>query len=939
MHIFTAISKFVFTALLLILVTTPSVAGVKSANANFPQWTGKARIAGVEVYAGMSESDVAAILDRLIAQNVSVVNADSSFSLYTPKDQFDEELEFIKRFVGSAHQRGLRVVWYYPVLRVLTQNGKTGVRSMYQDHPDWVQQGLGQKPSVFYGGDENVHWLDKDMESAWMTIQSPYTEYLIDRLAQIAKAGVDGLWLDAPLLSDIETQWADTNPYAISKFKSDTGLDVPKEENWDDPVWRRWIAWRSEETTQFLKRIAAEIHKIAPMSAVIVENVTIDNNNATLLALDGVTMKAWNDVIQVWEIDAVSDSRAMENAKLDDWIIFILMNKFANAASGVKPSWVFSYGYGIDDAELAQAVALSTGNHPYETRIPEMATTVDDAFRSRSYEWIKTNLPQLFESKSEANIGVLFSRHSRDHMGQGLGSGLYATWQSDDPLWWTTEKQDSIYSQTYLAEYRGIAKWLSQSHIPFDIIVSPDEDELKHYKFVIAPALTAVSADDFHKLRNYAEGGGQLIITGEAPLSLNAFGDEQLLSSLLGSNLPKPTKTDKVSILKLNDGALTFLKQSVGADYIKNGGKEGVEKLRGLLGKLESPVQVTSNAPIHVELKRHRETMLLHLINIPDGSGVSGLKSAAVKIDWHLPESSCQPHISRSSLTEEEKDLDFDRKGDDVRFAVQIDRHAMLQLACHTIQKQRSNHQPVAQDDILKGVINRPLLIHPSDLTGNDGDLDEDPLKVRIVPAQNRLRGDLIPNTDGNWLYRPPKDFAGAQTFAYEIDDGHGGKDQAAVKIEIGPEILTAYPGKLEVEVGKADSKSLTNLTKVDDKTLDIVSAPDEIYLATKWIVHTPVQNPSHIQKLVFEYSGQYSHDGVTQTILIYNHAKKKWDEIDAREVGTGDDSIVSVIFDNNIKKYIGSDKNISVQFYAHRQGLPFSLWANAVSWNIVKRN
>ena len=81
-------------------------------------------------------------------------------------------------------------------------------------------------------------------------------------------------------------------------------------------------------------------------------------------------------MVQVWEVDAVSDKTGMREAKPDDWISLIGMSKFAKAASGKKPSWIFTYGKEPDDGLLVMAEALAAGNHPYETKIPLMTTTV-----------------------------------------------------------------------------------------------------------------------------------------------------------------------------------------------------------------------------------------------------------------------------------------------------------------------------------------------------------------------------------------------------------------------------------------------------------------------------------------------------------------------------------------------------------------------------------
>ena len=60
-------------------------------------------------------------------------------------------------------------------------------------------------------------------------------------------------------------------------------------------------------------------------------------------------------------------------------------------------------------------------------------------------------------------------------------------------IWWSNEPNDSLYLRTYLAEYRGIIKWLVHNHVPFDIVVRPQADELSAYDAVIAPSPAALS--------------------------------------------------------------------------------------------------------------------------------------------------------------------------------------------------------------------------------------------------------------------------------------------------------------------------------------------------------------------------------------------------------------------------------------------------------------
>src|SRR5207249_3353911 len=140
-------------------------------------------------------------------------------------------------------------------------------------------------------------------ESAWMSLHSPYADLFLERIGRIAATGVDGIWLDVPLYNDIGAPWSDTSPGAAAKFHADTGMDVPKSADWNDPVWRRWIAWRYEQISNFILRIRDTANSVTPGISIVVETVSLDYNAATMLGLDGSTMKTAPGVIQVWEVD------------------------------------------------------------------------------------------------------------------------------------------------------------------------------------------------------------------------------------------------------------------------------------------------------------------------------------------------------------------------------------------------------------------------------------------------------------------------------------------------------------------------------------------------------------------------------------------------------------------------------------------------------------
>ena len=594
-------------------------APAEDASSDTAPWLRHARIAGAELFAEMTHNEVAKNLSALADQNVSVIEADSDLSRLLTDKEFEAEIALMRRYCAMAHRLGMRVVWYTPALEVLSPNAAHGGRSMFRMHPTWVQQGLNGKPNVFFGsargGKGRVHWVDADTESAWMSLHSPYSDMFVDRIKRIAATGVDGIWLDVPIYNDIGAEWADASPGAVAKFQADTGMQMSKRANWVDPAWRRWIAWRYQEISNFILRVRDAAKSVTGDIAIIVEIATLDHNAATMLGLDGSTMKAASGVIPVWEVDTVSDKTAMRDAGPDDWISLIGMSKFAKAASGKKPSWIFTYGKEPDDALLVMAEALAAGNNPYETKIPQMTTTVGPDYRKRMFSWIKQEEKRLFESTSGARIAVYFSPESRDYVDKAAGTGLFATTKSKDELWWSNEPEHSVYSLTYLAEYRGITKWLAHNHIPFDIIVRPGAAELLRYQTLIAPSLVAISDHDTKLLDQYVAKGGHLVVTGPNPAMLDEFGNQRRAPILKSLNRREGRQSASTSSSR-RAGTMVHTMELVGKSYLISTSPAAGRAIRGLIGEhLYSSIETDADRDVHVELRMLENEMLLHLIN------------------------------------------------------------------------------------------------------------------------------------------------------------------------------------------------------------------------------------------------------------------------------------------------------------------------------------
>ena len=86
-------------------------------------------------------------------------------------------------------------------------------------------------------------------------------------------------------------------------------------------------------------------------------------------------------------------------------------------------------------------------------------------------------------------------------------------------------------------------------------------------------------------------------------------------------------------------------------------------------------------------------------------------------------------------------------------------------------------------DHPLRAETGKPLLIVAEDIEG-------DALSHAVVEGPAHGTVEMAP--DGTFTYTPEADFAGADSFTYEVSDGQGGTDTATVAITVAPSRVKA---------------------------------------------------------------------------------------------------------------------------------------------------
>ena len=648
------------------------------------EWLAGARVAGLEAFAGIGSCDIKLALDRMAADEVSVVEIDGELSDYLDEQGFQAQLDLIQLTSEAAHDRGMRTVVYYPTLEVLTGNADKRQSTMFRDHPDWAQVYFDGRPAVFIGN--VVFWVEPGTESCWMCPNTPYADYFIGRVERLAKTAADGFWGDVPLLADLAGVWSCVCPTCKARFLKETGHPIPTRVDWEDPVFRRWCTWRHKMIWEFEQSILTRAHKARSDFAVLIETVSMDYSSATLQALDAASAES-GDVLRVWEVDCVSDTTAMRDASASDWLSMVMMMKHGRGCSGTRPSWVFCYGLETGDAERVMSIAIATGNSPYETKIPYMNKTVDNGYRRRLFGWIRRH-PEVYEASPAHEAALVYSSPSRDFVDRNGGDGLYDSMKESDPQWWSDDARELAHLLFYLPDYRGCGQLLIREHVPFDVRIAPQlrAGALSGYRLVVVPSLSAVPTQTVDVLEDYVKQGGRLLLTGP-DLGLYDEDGAKRAAPLVLSRFGLTATTEAWVAKAVGQGQVLYAKDRVGRSYFTAPDAKIATAFRDKTSDL--PRQIVTDAPpaVLMELRRGEKKVHLLCVNLV-GLGENKAKlfdprdvtfSVSVELGSDTPR---RVVLSRPDAGKEDKDeeIKLERDGTRARFQVSLSALALATI-------------------------------------------------------------------------------------------------------------------------------------------------------------------------------------------------------------------------------------------------------------------
>jgi hypothetical protein len=281
-------------------------------------------------------------------------------------------------------------------------------------------------------------------------------------------------------------------------FRKKTGHELPAAKNWDDPIYRAWVAWNSDRVVahwDFQNKAAQAAGgpdclwmgqllgalTLRDMSRIVQRSrmVMMDHQgraDETGFQENPDTAKIVHELLgwdkNVAECGAIYSPRLISKPAPEAQLWM-----YEGMAGGVSPWWHTISAYSEDKRR-------------YPTPIPV-------------FEWHKANEPYLYDRTPIATVGLVWS---------DTNSVFYG--------------RDSLRDRV-LSPWRGMTNALIRARIPY---VPVHADHIDRYSgrlyTLVLPNVAAMSDEQAASIRRFVAAGGGLVATGESSL-YDQFGDKR----------------------------------------------------------------------------------------------------------------------------------------------------------------------------------------------------------------------------------------------------------------------------------------------------------------------------------------------------------------------------------------------------------------------------
>lgn len=408
-----------------------------------------------------------------------------------------EKLQAIRAVAEKAHAAHNKAYVYIAGTECITAHADKAAHSVLKDHPDWLQTKITGEPAVFTSG--AAFWISPGDEDVWISpYASEWRKVYMERVRQIAATGIDGIYVDIPYwmthFDGWENTWASFDKYTVAAFKQKTGLDALhdlKLDDFSDANFRKWIDFRIETLTDFVKEIRDTARSVNPQIMLIPEIYPGIEEEAVRVGADVYQMYDVVDAI-AHEYEFGSGDHMASSRTQFDWFMYQAgMLSFRSFAQG-KATWLLNYSWdgdkGVDPRDAMKnlfASQLAAGVNVWDAPGHSMGGSNDPATRAAVFAWIEKHQNVFYHPRLPNHpLGVYFSPTSRNYN-----------------------------AANFLHSYRGTLLLLLLNHIEFQVVTPRTLSEF-HGEQLVLPNVSFLEDAEKIKLRSYLSSGGHLVVTG-----------------------------------------------------------------------------------------------------------------------------------------------------------------------------------------------------------------------------------------------------------------------------------------------------------------------------------------------------------------------------------------------------------------------------------------
>ena len=496
------------------------------------------------------------------------------------------------RIVAEAmHAEGIRIIHHVTACYAS--------RDFMDRHRDWTQRDARRPEEPLFFGDYGGVWL-------FCPNNPGFRGAFFDTLLAFAKdTGVDGWMIDeVEFLPD----WFSCGcSHCRTAFGRDTGNQLPNDPDsptwgdFDDPVWRAWIAWRMTGPARFFADLRARLEAEMPGSILTTCHAGLaDTWSAQYWGIDEVAVSPHLNLV-------FHEAYVRDSLPFHGWPRFSAeLDAYSACARGTpNPPLALFYPRTAREGRFCWALAASRGHRlwafvPGSGQTPR--ETLGDATTSPLFRWQSDHEHLFRPAEPFARIGLLFSKPSRDMV---------------SPM-------DNTY---YIDEWAGWATAMLESNIPFRVVLDRDlarADGLRGVGLLVMPNTACLSDADMAAVSAFRDAGGKVLATADTAVrdETGALRDTGARSAFVA-------------------GIDMFLSDAPGRGALRRYARKGepqplpeepsaVARIAGILRRWDGAIPWSTDAPWGVSvnvMRRADGSLAVHLLNATGALGGVGRRA------------------------------------------------------------------------------------------------------------------------------------------------------------------------------------------------------------------------------------------------------------------------------------------------------------------------